>query len=60
MSEETTPKKDKPAKLANVRVLKNRLRIGNHYLAKDSTATISVEEFEIRKKDGEVELINLI
>jgi hypothetical protein len=63
MSEETStaaPKKDKPAKTARVRVLKNRLRLGNHYHAKDSETYLSVEEYELRKKDGEVELIALV
>lgn len=61
MTEETTTaKKDKPAKLARVLILKPRLRIGNFHHAKGSETTLTVEEFELRKKDGEVELIALV
>lgn len=64
MSEDKAPvdnKKPAPAKkMARVRVLKNRLSIRNFKHAEGSITTIPVEEFELRQKAGEVELLNLV
>ena len=49
-----------PQKSARVRVLKHRLRIGDFIHAEGAEVVISVEEYELRKKDGEVELIALV
>lgn len=57
---EKTANDPKPENLARVRVLKNRLRIGSRYHAVGSETVITAAEYEIRKKDGEVELIDLV
>jgi hypothetical protein len=65
MSEDTKSAPKKPAaeaavKMARVRVLKNRLTIRNFKHAEGSITTIPVDEFELRRKAGEVELLNLV
>lgn len=54
----TTP--EPPAKKARVKVLKHLLRIGDFIYALNAETVLSLEEYELRKKDGEVELIALV
>lgn len=56
----TTDKKTAPqtSKTVRVRVLKHRLRVGDFFYPEGGEIdSMLMEEFEIRKKDGEVELI---
>lgn len=47
-------------KTARVRVLKNRLRVGDFYHAEGAEIPdMSLEEYEIRQKANEVELISV-
>lgn len=61
MSEEATaPKKEKPAKLARVRVLKDRTRIRECYRAKGAVVDgVPLADAEFKAKEGLLEILEV-
>ena len=58
--EATAPKKEKPAKVARVRVLKDRTRIREGYRAKGAVVDrVPLADAEFKAKEGLIEILEV-